>query len=113
MDKEPPLILKPFINKADPTIRKRKRKQLIDEQKTISSDQMRAQLQDTRDIVTPVDLAPATLKLMILKENSSFEKMWNMPGYMGDDIEAPPFSNKILVVSFHVIDWLIDFTVDR
>ncbi|OQV25104.1 putative Double-strand-break repair protein rad21-like protein [Hypsibius exemplaris] len=77
---------------------KRKRKALIDEQKTISSDQMRAQLQDTSDIVRALDMAPSTLKLMYIKENSSVEKMWSMPGYMGDEFEAPGFSHKLLAM---------------
>lgn len=99
VDKEPS-SLKLLIHKGElpQQARKRKRKVLIDEQKTISSEQMRKQLQDTSDIIRSWCMAPRTVKLMLLQENNMFDKMWIMPGYMGDDIEAPPYSQKLLAV---------------
>ncbi|OQV21129.1 Double-strand-break repair protein rad21-like protein [Hypsibius exemplaris] len=77
---------------------KRKRAPLVDARKVISSDGIRAQLYDTSDIVRALDMAPSTLKLMHIKENSSIEKLWRMPGYMGDEFEAPEFSQKLLAL---------------
>ena len=47
---------------------KRKRKLIIDDQKGIASETMKMQLSDTSDIITTLDLAPPTKKLMHWKE---------------------------------------------
>lgn len=59
---------------------KRKRKLVIDEIKGIDGDDMRAQLSDTSDIVTTLDLAPPTKKLMHWKETGGVEKLFALPG---------------------------------
>ena len=59
---------------------KRKRKLIVDEQKGIPSETMKLQLSDTADIVTTLDLAPPTKKLMHWKETGGVEKLFALPG---------------------------------
>ncbi|KAL3891660.1 hypothetical protein ACJMK2_003912 [Sinanodonta woodiana] len=59
---------------------KRKRKLVVDEQKGIQSETMKLQLSDTSDIVTTLDLAPPTKKLMLWKETGGVEKLFVLAG---------------------------------
>jgi len=59
---------------------KRKRKLIVDEVKNISGEEMKAQLSDTSDIVTTLDLAPPTRRLMHWKETGGVEKLFALPG---------------------------------
>ncbi|XP_014292872.1 double-strand-break repair protein rad21 homolog isoform X1 [Halyomorpha halys] len=59
---------------------KRKRKLIVDEVKNISGEEMKAQLSDTSDIVTSLDLAPPTKRLMHWKETGGVEKLFALPG---------------------------------
>jgi len=59
---------------------KRKRKLVIDDQKGIASETMKLQLSDTGDIVTTLDLAPPTKKLMHWKETGGVEKLFALSG---------------------------------
>ncbi|KAJ8321658.1 hypothetical protein KUTeg_000129 [Tegillarca granosa] len=59
---------------------KRKRKLIVDEQKGIPSETMKLQLSDTSDVVTTLDLAPPTKKLMHWKETGGVEKLFALPG---------------------------------
>ena len=59
---------------------KRKRKLIVDEIKAISGEEMKAQLSDTNDIVTTLDLAPPTKRLMHWKETGGVEKLFVLPG---------------------------------
>ena len=59
---------------------KKKRKLIIDEQKAIASETMKLQLSDTSDIVTTLDLAPPTKKLMHWKETGGVEKLFAFSG---------------------------------
>ncbi len=59
---------------------KRKRKLVIDDHKGIPSETMKLQLSDTSDIVTTLDLAPPTKKLMHWKETGGVEKLFALPG---------------------------------
>ncbi|KAK4305905.1 hypothetical protein Pmani_022222 [Petrolisthes manimaculis] len=59
---------------------KRKRKLIVDEVKNISGEEMKAQLSDTTDIVTTLDLAPPTKRLMHWKETGGVEKLFALPG---------------------------------
>lgn len=61
---------------------KRKRKLIIDEVKNISGEEMKAQLADTTDIVTTLDLAPPTKRLMQWKETGGVEKLFALPGHI-------------------------------
>ncbi|KAL1491871.1 hypothetical protein ABEB36_012400 [Hypothenemus hampei] len=58
---------------------KRKRKLIIDEVKNISGEEMKNQLSDTSDIVTSLDLAPPTKRLMHWKETGGVEKLFALP----------------------------------
>ncbi|XP_014208910.1 double-strand-break repair protein rad21 homolog isoform X2 [Copidosoma floridanum] len=58
---------------------KRKRKLIVDEVKNISGEEMKAQLSDTSDIVTTLDLAPPTKRLMHWKETGGVEKLFALP----------------------------------
>jgi len=59
---------------------KRKRKLIVDEIKAITGEEMKAQLSDTSDIVTTLDLAPPTKRLMHWKETGGVEKLFSLPG---------------------------------
>lgn len=58
---------------------KRKRKLIIDEVKNISGEEMKSQLANTTDIITSLDLAPPTKKLMNWKETGGVEKLFALP----------------------------------
>ncbi|KAH8275067.1 hypothetical protein KR018_005722 [Drosophila ironensis] len=59
---------------------KRKRKLIIDEIKNISGEEMKAQLADTSDILTTLDLAPPTKRLLMYwKETGGVEKLFSLP----------------------------------
>jgi cohesin complex subunit SCC1 len=58
---------------------KRKRKLIIDEVKNISGEEMKAQLANTADIITSLDLAPPTKRLMNWKETGGVEKLFALP----------------------------------
>lgn len=67
---------------AGPAVRRipnRKRKLIIDEVKNISGEEMKSQLSDTSDIVTTLDLAPPTKRLMHWKETGGVEKLLSLP----------------------------------
>lgn len=59
---------------------KRRRKLMVDEQKGIDSQSMKEQLIQTNDIVTTLDLAPPTLKLMLWKESGTVDKLFTLSG---------------------------------
>nr|XP_046194656.1 double-strand-break repair protein rad21 homolog A-like [Oncorhynchus gorbuscha] len=58
---------------------KRKRKLIVDNLKELDSKSIRAQLSDYSDIVTTLDLAPPTKKLMMWKETGGVEKLFSLP----------------------------------
>ena len=53
---------------------------IVDEVQAISGEEMKAQLSDTTDILTTLDLAPPTKRLMHLKETGGVEKLFALPG---------------------------------
>ncbi|MEQ2212614.1 hypothetical protein XENOCAPTIV_002438 [Xenoophorus captivus] len=57
----------------------RKRKLIVDSVKELDSKTIRAQLSDYSDIVTTLDLAPPTKKLMMWKETGGVEKLFSLP----------------------------------
>ena len=59
---------------------KKKRKLIIDEQKLIPSDTMRAQLRRAADLLVPLELAPPTKRLMEWKDVGGVDKLLTMPG---------------------------------
>ncbi|XP_055948271.1 double-strand-break repair protein rad21-like protein 1 isoform X2 [Argiope bruennichi] len=61
-------------------IKKQKRKLIIDEVKSISREKMDKYVQDFSDLVIPLDLAPPSKRLMILKEIGSAEQLLCQPG---------------------------------
>jgi len=60
--------------------RQRKRKLVVDEIKAITGDGMKAQLSDSSDIVTTLDIAPPTKRLMHWKETGGVDELFNLPG---------------------------------
>lgn len=77
-----PLDTTAIENAVGPSVRRlpnRKRKLIIDEVKNISGEEMKAQLSDTSDIVTTLDLAPPTKRLMHWKETGGVEKLFSLP----------------------------------
>lgn len=70
---------------------KRKRKLIVDSVKELDSKTIRAQLSDYSDIVTTLDLAPPTKKLMMWKETGGVEKLFFLPA-------QPLWNNRLLKV---------------
>lgn len=70
---------------------KRKRKLIVDSVKELDSKTIRAQLSDYSDIVTTLDLAPPTKKLMMWKETGGVEKLFSLPA-------QPLWNNRLLKV---------------
>lgn len=60
--------------------RKRKRKLIVDEIKAITGEGMKAQLSDSADIITTLDIAPPTKRLMHWKETGGVEELFSLPG---------------------------------
>ncbi|XP_061405341.1 double-strand-break repair protein rad21 homolog isoform X1 [Lethenteron reissneri] len=58
---------------------KRKRKLIVDSLKELDSKTIRSQLSDYSDILTTLDLAPPTKKLMMWKESGGVEKLFSLP----------------------------------
>lgn len=76
---------------------KRKRKLIVDEQKGIPSETMKLQLSDCTDIVTSLDLAPPTKKLMLWKETGGVEKVFVLPGRpQGCKVTSKFFSRNLV-----------------
>lgn len=58
---------------------KRKRQLLVDHNKQLSDKVIREQLSDYSDLVTPLDMAPPTFKLMKWKESGGVEQLFSQP----------------------------------
>ncbi|GFU86656.1 double-strand-break repair protein rad21 homolog [Trichonephila clavipes] len=61
-------------------IKRHKRKLIIDEVKTLSREKVEKQIKVSSDVVIPLDLAPPSKRLMILKEIGGAEKLLHQPG---------------------------------
>lgn len=72
-------ILNDCLFQSGITKTKRKRKLIVDEVKNISGEEMKNQLSNTSDIVTTLDLAPPTRRLMHWKETGGVEKLFTLP----------------------------------
>lgn len=84
------MILLSFLPVKE-TKAKRKRKLIVDSVKELDSKTIRAQLSDYSDIVTTLDLAPPTKKLMMWKETGGVEKLFSLPA-------QPLWNNRLLKV---------------
>lgn len=81
---------------------KRKRKLIVDSVKELDSKTIRAQLSDYSDIVTTLDLAPPTKKLMMWKETGGVEKLFSLP--------AQPLWNNRLLKVIQFAEFIISYT---
>ncbi|KAH9425200.1 mitotic cohesin complex, non-SMC subunit Rad21 (kleisin) [Dermatophagoides pteronyssinus] len=77
------MILEPIDPQTGVLDKKRKRRKkigmVIDEVKTLSGEEMKAQLSDTTDIVTNLDLAPPNKMLMNWKKTGLSDKLFTLP----------------------------------
>lgn len=78
-NEEEAFALEPIDITVKETKAKRKRKLIVDSVKELDSKTIRAQLSDYSDIVTTLDLAPPTKKLMLWKETGGVEKLFSLP----------------------------------
>ncbi|KAK2830578.1 hypothetical protein Q5P01_018509 [Channa striata] len=78
-NEEETFALEPIDITVKETKAKRKRKLIVDSIKELDSKTIRAQLSDYSDIVTTLDLAPPTKKLMMWKETGGVEKLFSLP----------------------------------
>ncbi|KAM9414620.1 double-strand-break repair protein rad21 homolog A-like isoform 3-T3 [Salvelinus alpinus] len=91
-NEEEAFALEPIDITVKETKAKRKRKLIVDNLKELDSKTIRAQLSDYSDIVTTLDLAPPTKKLMMWKETGGVEKLFSLP--------AQPLWNSRLLKMF-------------
>ena len=59
---------------------RRKRKLIVDDEKILATEVIKAQLADASDIVKPATLAPPTKRRMKVKMSSVVEKLFSQPG---------------------------------
>ncbi|XP_052371424.1 double-strand-break repair protein rad21 homolog A-like, partial [Oncorhynchus keta] len=90
-NEEEAFALEPIDITVKETKAKRKRKLIVDNLKELDSKSIRAQLSDYSDIVTTLDLAPPTKKLMMWKETGGVEKLFSLPA-------QPLWNGKLLKV---------------
>ncbi|NXO01582.1 RAD21 protein, partial [Rhinopomastus cyanomelas] len=88
-NEEEAFALEPIDITVKETKAKRKRKLIVDSVKELDSKTIRAQLSDYSDIVTTLDLAPPTKKLMMWKETGGVEKLFSLPA-------QPLWNNRLL-----------------
>lgn len=88
-NEEETFALEPIDITVKETKAKRKRKLIVDSVKELDSKTIRAQLSDYSDIVTTLDLAPPTKKLMMWKETGGVEKLFSLPA-------QPLWNNRLL-----------------
>uniref|UniRef100_A0AAY4DPG6 Double-strand-break repair protein rad21 n=1 Tax=Denticeps clupeoides TaxID=299321 RepID=A0AAY4DPG6_9TELE len=88
-NEEEAFALEPIDITVKETKAKRKRKLIVDSLKELDSKTIRAQLSDYSDIVTTLDLAPPTKKLMMWKETGGVEKLFSLPA-------QPLWNNRLL-----------------
>lgn len=90
------MVLEPLGDGPGPFERRRKRRKklgiIIDEVKVLSGEEMKAQLSDTSDIITTLDLAPPTKKLMHWKRTGGSEKLFAL--------SERPIPSKVLIVYY-------------
>lgn len=79
---------------------KRKRKLIVDEVKNISGEEMKSQLANTSDIITTLDLAPPTKRLMYWKETGGVEKLFALPSR---DIPARTLFAVCITILFKMV----------
>jgi len=77
------MVLDPVIQDAQGLVPRRKRRRrlgiIVDEVKTLSGEEIKAQLSDTKDIVTALDLAPPSKQLMEVKRSANVDKLFALP----------------------------------
>lgn len=72
--------------------------------KNISGEEMKAQLSDTSDIITTLDLAPPTKRLMHWKETGGVEKLFALPG------SSIPARVLFKVIRFYIVQ-LFEYSI--
>lgn len=77
------MVLDPINQDAQGLMPRRKRRRrlgiIVDEVKTLSGEEIKAQLSDTKDIVTALDLAPPSKQLMEVKRSANVDKLFAQP----------------------------------
>lgn len=88
---------------------KRKRKLIVDEVKNISGEEMKSQLANTSDIITTLDLAPPTKRLMYWKETGGVEKLFALPSRdipARDLSKVSAYNNNNTNISVALVEYL-------
>uniref|UniRef100_A0A674AAY9 RAD21 cohesin complex component b n=1 Tax=Salmo trutta TaxID=8032 RepID=A0A674AAY9_SALTR len=93
---EEAFALEPIDITVKETKAKRKRKLTVDNLKELDSKTIRAQLSDYSDIVTTLDLAPPTKKLMMWKEMGGVEKLFSLAA-------QPLWNSRLLKVTLQLV----------
>ena len=80
---EDEFLLEPIMEPGDFTRTRKKRKLVIDQEKQLSSDFIRRELDNTQDIVQAPSFAPPTRKSMHWKATAGVDKLFSTPGRPG------------------------------
>ena len=75
---------------------RRKRKLIVDEEKILATDIIKAQLSDTTDILKPATLAPPSRKRMQLQITSAIDKLFSVPAHSFSLAFQAPYSRNLV-----------------
>lgn len=97
----------PFCHKGIERARgKRKRKLIIDEQKNITGEEMKGQMQNTDDVMVGLELAPPTKRMMQISEQGRCERLFTMPAsssLQAERIVKVPFCSWTRLLWMHFL----------
>ena len=101
------------------TRQRRKRKLIVDEMKELAGDVIKSQLKDTSDIISTLDLAPPTKKLMLWKETGGAEKLFCLPARQHTSIfilsvsllSLAPWFSSYLISNYCSTHGKLNFTI--
>lgn len=93
-------LLEPIMDTSDYTRARKKRKLVIDQEKQLSSDFIRRELDSTNDIVQAPSFAPPTRKSTHWKATAGVDKLFSTPGRPGLGIQLNKLLTHNLTIHF-------------
>ena len=93
-------LLEPIMDTSDYTRARKKRKLVIDQEKQLSSDFIRRELDSTNDIVQAPSFAPPTRKSTHWKATAGVDKLFSTPGRPGLGIQLNKLLTHNLTLNF-------------
>ena len=93
-------LLEPIMDTSDYTRTRKKRKLVIDQEKQLSSDFIRRELDSTNDIVQAPSFAPPSRKSMHWKATAGVDKLFSTPGRPGLGMQLNKLLTHNLTLNF-------------